>query len=84
MKRPAKSVEPDGGLVLDAGALHALERYDVHLTVALATAHRLGLPIRIPAAALAQVWRGGPQSAPVARLLKQPSTVVAIDERTAR
>ncbi len=72
------------GIVLDAGALRAIERHDLALTVALATAHELGLPIRIPAVALAQVWRGGPRSAPLARLLKQPATVVGVDERTAR
>ena len=61
-----------------------LEAHDVALVVALRAAHRLGLPIRIPAAALAQVWRGGPRSAPLARLLKQPTTVVSVDERAAR
>jgi len=30
------------------------------------------------------VWRGGPRSAPLARLLKQPATVVVVDERAAR
>lgn len=72
------------GLVLDAGALRALEGHDVALIVALGTAHELNLPIRIPAAALAQVWRGGPRSAPLARLLRQPTTVVVVDERAAR
>ena len=72
------------GLVLDAGALRALEHHDVVLAAALRTAHRLDLPIRIPAAALAQVWRGGPKSAPLARLLKQPATVVSVDELAAR
>jgi len=72
------------GLVLDAGALRALEHHDVTLVVALRAAHRLGLTIRIPSAALAQVWRGGPTRAPLARLLKQPATVVTIDERAAR
>lgn len=72
------------GLVLDAGALRALERHDVALLVALRVAHESNLPIRIPAGALAQVWRGGPRSAPLARLLKQPATVVLVDERAAR
>lgn len=47
-------------------------------------AHDLGLPIRIPAGSLAQSWRGGPRSAVLARLLKQPCTVVRVDERSAR
>lgn len=72
------------GIVLDAGALRALEHHDVALAAALRTAHRLDLPIRIPAAALAQVWRGGPRSAPLARLVKQPATVVSVDELAAR
>lgn len=71
-------------MVLDAGALRALEHHDVALAAALRTAHRLDLPIRIPAAALAQVWRGGPRSAPLARLLRQLATVVSVDEPTAR
>lgn len=85
-KRRAKPADAAGasGLVLDAGALRALERLEIAIVIALRTARERGLPIRIPAAALAQVWRGGPRSAPLARLLKQPSTVVAIDERAAR
>jgi predicted nucleic acid-binding protein len=72
------------GLVLDAGALQALERHPVRLLADLQLAHDLGLPIRIPAGALAQSWRGGPRSAALARLLKQPCTVVQVDERSAR
>ena len=85
-KRRARPVDPSiaPGLVLDAGALRALERHDVALIVALRTAHQCNLPIRIPAAALAQVWRGGPRSASLARLLKQPTAVVVVDERAAR
>ena len=81
--RPAERSDSPG-LVLDAGALRALEGHDVALAVALRTAQKLNLAIRIPATALAQVWRGGPRSAPLARLLKQPATVVAVDERAAR
>ena len=85
-QRAARQGEPSRGpgLVLDAGALHALERRDVGLLGALAAARKESLPILIPATALAQVWRGGARSAPIARLLKQSSTVVAVDERTAR
>ena len=85
-KRRAEPVEPAPapGLVLDAGALRALERHDVDIIVALRTAHRLNLAIFLPAGALAQVWRGGPRSAPLARLLKQLVTIVAVDERAAR
>ncbi len=72
------------GLVLDAGALQALERRPIRLLVDLQRAHALGLPIRIPAGALAQSWRGGPRSAALARLLKQLCAVVQVDERSAR
>ena len=72
------------GVVLDAGALRALERHDVEILLALRAAYDRKLAIRIPAPALAQVWRGGPRSAPLARLLRQPTTVVSVDERAAR
>jgi predicted nucleic acid-binding protein len=72
------------GLVLDAGALHALEDRPIRLLADLQLAHEVGLPIRIPAGSLAQSWRGGPRSASLARLLKQPCTVVQVDERSAR
>ena len=70
--------------MLDAGALQSLERRHVRLLVDLRRAYELGLMIRIPAGALAQSWRGGPRSASIARLLKQPCGVVQIDERSAR
>ena len=72
------------GLVLDAGALLALERRPIRLLADLRRAHEHGLPVRIPAAALAQAWRGGPRSASIARLLRQPCTVVQVHERSAR
>jgi hypothetical protein len=70
--------------VLDAGALQALERHPIRLLADLERAHDLGLPIRIPAGALAQSWRGGPRSASLARLLKQRYDVVQIDQPAAR
>ena len=88
MKRPAakraetKTDAP--GLVLDAGALQALERRNVRLLFDLKRAGELGLPIRIPAGSLAQSWRGGPRSASVARLLRHPCTIVQVDERSAK
>lgn len=82
----AKPVDHSGapGLVLDAGALHALERRDLTLIVALRLAHERLLPIRVPAGVVAQVWRGGPHDAPLARLLKQSINVVVVDAPTAR
>jgi hypothetical protein len=79
-----REVAAEPGLVLDAGALQALEDHPIRLLADLQRAHDLGLPIRIPAGSLAQSWRGGPRSATLARLLKQPCTVVQVDERSAR
>jgi predicted nucleic acid-binding protein len=72
------------GLVLDAGALLALERREIRLLADLKRAGELGLPIRIPAGSLAQSWRGGPRSASIARLLQHASTVVRVDESSAK
>ena len=83
-KRGERPAAASPGLVLDAGALQALERRPIRLLVDLQRAHRLGLPIRIPAGSLAQSWRGGPRSATLARLLKQPCSVIQLDERSAR
>jgi len=83
--KPADRRRANGpGLVLDAGALQALENRPIRLLVDLQRAHALGLPIRIPAGSLAQSWRGGPRSPALARLLKQACSVVQVDERSAR
>ncbi len=58
------------GLTLDAGALIGLERRSKRVTQLLRTARDEQLDIRIPAAVVAQVWRGGPRAAPLARLLR--------------
>ena len=80
----AKPVDGAPGLVLDAGALQALEHHPIRLLADLQRAHDLGLPIRIPAGALAQSWRGGPRRASIARLLKQRCDVVQMDQPAAR
>ena len=80
--RPAEATIASG-LVLDAGALLALEQRNIRLLVDLKRAGELGLPIRIPAGSLAQSWRAGPRSASIARLL-QHATVVRVDESSAK
>lgn len=70
------------GLVLDAGALLAIEAGK--LTDVLGTANALGLPIRISGGAVAQAWRGGPRSARLAALLKKDVVVVPLDVTEAR
>ena len=57
------------GLCLDAGALIALDRGDRAVVARLYRAVELGLPIVIPAGALAQSWRDGAKQARLARLL---------------
>lgn len=58
-----------GTLVLDAGALIAFEHAGVQTAGFLNQAIEEGEEILIPASALAQVWRGGPRSARLARLV---------------
>jgi hypothetical protein len=63
-RRPART------LILDAGALIALERADRRLAALLDAADRRpGSEVVVPAGALAQAWRGGRRSARIARLL---------------
>ncbi len=71
------------GLTLDAGALIAYERGDERIREILAVAYARGLIPTIPAIALAEVWRGDPKDARVARLLKACS-IESVDERVAR
>lgn len=47
------------GLTLDAGALIAVDRGDERVRALLRSARRAGLPLAVPAGALAQAWRGG-------------------------
>ena len=69
----------DGGrvtaLVLDAGALIASERGDLRVTALLHSAERAQVPIRTSSAVVAQVCRGGPRQARLARAL------ATVDER---
>jgi hypothetical protein len=71
------------GLTLDAGALIAYERGDARLREILAVGYARGFVPTIPAIALAEVWRGDPKDARVARLLKTCS-LESLDERLAR
>ncbi|HEX3173444.1 MAG TPA: hypothetical protein VHQ43_04400 [Solirubrobacterales bacterium] len=53
------------------------------MAVIVAEAGALGANLLVPAAALAQTWRGGPRSARLARLLNG-SEIDPLDERRAR
>jgi len=70
-------------LVLDTGALLAIERYDRSIWAILAEARERGTETVVPTTVLAQAWRGGPRSAPVARLL-DASVVDALDEQRSK
>lgn len=56
-------------VVLDAGALLAIERREPRMLAYLREAQQRGLPLRTSSAAVAQVWRGGPRQAELARQL---------------
>jgi hypothetical protein len=58
-----------GAFVLDAGALIAFERFEERIETFLEEVLEGDDEIVIPASALAQVWRGGPRSARLARLM---------------
>lgn len=71
------------GLTLDAGALIAYERGDARVRRLLTNAFNSDVTPTIPAVVLAEVWRGDPKDAPVARLLKW-CVVEPLDEQRAR
>lgn len=56
-------------LVLDAGALIAVERADRPTLTVMESARRQGRELVVPAGVVAQVWRGGPRQARLARFL---------------
>lgn len=57
------------GLTLDAGALIAIERRDRRVGALIETALAGDEAVDVPTAVLAQVWRGGPRQANLARVL---------------
>ena len=73
------------GVILDAGALMALERGDPRLTALALVVVRDRIPTLVPAGVLAQVWRGSARQHGVARLLATGAVRVdALDETTAK
>lgn len=73
------------GLTLDTGALIGVERASARVATLLTAARRQSLEVRVPAPALAQVFRGGHRQARLARFLNYPETrVVPFDEEAAR
>ena len=70
-------------LVLDAGALIGFERGSRMVSVLLEEAEECGDDVVIPASVLAQVWRGGPRAARLAKLIAG-SEVDALEQGRAR
>jgi len=64
------------GVTLDAGALIALERDDRRVLALLDRARETGAHVTVPATALAQVVRAPDRQVRLARLVRQPTTVV--------
>ena len=58
-----------GAIVLDAGALIAFERAERRVAALIEETIEEGEELLVPASVLAQVWRGGPRSARIARLI---------------
>jgi hypothetical protein len=69
-------------VVLDAGALVAIERNDRALWAALRLAGIRGDEVCVPSGALAQVWRGTPRQAMLAKALQH--CVIASFDAVAR
>lgn len=62
------------GITFDAGGLIALDRNSRQVIVLLARATELGVPVVIPASALAQAIRNPARQARLSRLIRQADT----------
>src|SRR5215217_5966142 len=73
------------GIVLDAGALIALDRGDKRMIALLHRALSQGRVFRVPAGVVAQAWRDGRVQATLARFLRSREVeIIALDEQLAR
>jgi predicted nucleic acid-binding protein len=76
---------PAAGIVLDAGALIALERGDKRMIALLRRALVQRRAFRVPAGVVAQVWRNGRVQVTLARFLRSEEVeIVPLDEELAR
>lgn len=64
------------GIVLDTGALIALERGDRSVLRLLERTRSQGRPVHVPAGCLAQAWRDGSRQVAIGNVLKHTLTVV--------
>lgn len=73
------------GIVLDAGALIALERGDQRMLALLQRALAQGRVFRVPAGVVGQAWRNGRVQVTLARFLRSNEVeIVPLDEQLAR
>ena len=73
------------GIVLDAGALIALDRGDKRIIALLQRALTQGRTIRVPAGVVGQAWRDGRAQGTLARFLRSHEVkIVPLDEQLAR
>ena len=73
------------GIVLDTGALDALERGDKRMIALLQRALAQGRAFRVPASVVGQAWRNGRVQVTLARLLRSEEVeIVPLDEQLAR
>ena len=74
-----------GPLTLDAGALIAYERKDRSIRDRVRLALRDGVPVMVPAGALAQVWRDRRRQVQLATLLREDGVdVIDLTEKVAK
>ena len=73
------------GIVLDAGALIALDRGDKRMIALLQRALAQCRALRVPAGVVGQAWRDGRVQATLARFLRSEEVeIVPLDEQLAR
>ena len=73
------------GIVLDAGALIALDRGDKRMIALLRRALEQGRAFRVPAGVVGQAWRDGRVQVALARFLRSDEVeIVPLDEHLAR
>lgn len=73
------------GLVLDAGALIALDRGDKRMIALLRRALAQGRAFRVPAGVVGKVWRDGRVQVTLVRFLRSEEVeIIPLDEQLAR
>jgi len=73
------------GIMLDTGALIALDRGDKRMIALLRQALAQGCALRVPSGVLGQAWRDGRVQVTLARFLRsQEVEIIPLDEQLAR